>query len=131
MNCCMILSVHISEELNLNEAPTNNTRSLRRTIEGHFAPKISFTMVSKYSLVCVTNTNPCDCVIAALVGHGLRDDDIIKSFTTMIKRKDEKKLPLTPDELLEGLDTGPVQDLYNTLFLTLHNSGIKNMVNDE
>ena len=72
-----------------------------------------------------SNTDPCDYAIATLHGCGLRDSDHMKSFGKLIrrklegKRKLEKKWPLTPDEMIEALDSGQSPDLDNAIYYSL------------
>eukprot|EP00794_Sanderia_malayensis_P003929 gene3929-4479_t len=37
-----------------------------------------------------------------------------------------KKWPLTPEELMEQQDNGPLPELFNAVFFTMHDSGCKN-----
>eukprot|EP00794_Sanderia_malayensis_P015579 gene15579-17153_t len=89
-----------------------------RLIQG-FGDKIAFFPSGRYLLVHSTDVNPCEYAVAALHGCGLRDDDLVKSFGRMIRRKlaqresQEKKWPLTSEELIEQMDKGPLPELFN------------------
>ena len=56
----------------------------------------------------------------------MRDKDTITSFANMVKwkinRHEESRLkfPFTPTELIQGTEKGPISDLYNVIFMTLH-----------
>ena len=59
----------------------------------------------------------------------LRDSDIVRSSGKLIKRKLEekkrntKKWPLTPEELLSQMDEGPLPDLYNAIYFSKYEHG--------
>ena len=116
----------ISEDHELEPPAIDNTKQLKRFIIKHFEDKINFFPSGKYLLVHPIDINPCSYSIATLKGRGLRDADLAKAFGRMIRRKlDERKSederwPLTPDELLSKLDSGPLPDLYNTIYYSIH-----------
>ena len=93
---------------------------------------LSFFPKGKFLLVHASDVNPCQYAIAALHGCGLRDDDLARSFGRMIRRQIQKsndqkrQWPLTPEELLEMLDHGPLQSLYNAIYYTMHDFANKN-----
>ncbi len=123
---------YASEEVGLDASIISDTRTLRRKIEEEFGEHISFRSASKYVLVYASDTNPCDYAVATLRGQGLRDDDLIRAFGRMIRRKlqcrDEKsrKWPLTAEEFFLELDRGPPPDLYNAIFYTISDDAKKN-----
>ena len=119
----------ISEDHELEPPAIDNTKELKRFIIKHFEDKINFFPSGKYLLVHPIDINPCSYSIATIKGRGLRDADLAKAFGCMIRRKlDERKneaerWPLTPDELLSKLDSGPLPDLYNTIYYSVHDRG--------
>ena len=58
----------------------------------------------------------------------MRDADIIRSFANMIKRilkqevESRTNFPLAPNELKEEINKGPMPELYNAIFMTIHES---------
>ena len=87
--------------------------------------------ISKYLLVHASDVNPFDYVISTLHGCGLRDDDLSRSFGRMIRRKliqfqeQKNEWPLTPEQLTEMMDRGPLQHLYNAIYYTLYDTATK------
>ena len=72
--------------------------------------------------------NTCEYTLATLHGCGLRDQDLTRVFGKMIRRKvasfdDDIQWPLTPEKLLEVMDKGPIPELFNAIYYTVHNSG--------
>ena len=74
-----------------------------------------------------TSTNPFQYSVATLKRSGLRDIDISKSFSAMVRKKinlfkQSRKVgfPITPETLFEDQDKGPLQDLYNLIYLTVY-----------
>ena len=83
----------------------------------NFEDEIAFFPCGKYVLVHPVDINPCTYSIATIQGSGLRDGDLTKTFGKTIRRNlearkpSENKWPLTPEELLEKLDSGPLPEL--------------------
>ena len=74
-------------------------------------------------VVHASNINLCQFSEAMLQGHGLRDNDLVNSFASMIRRKIEegrkqhnRHWPYTVDELLNMLDSGPLKEIYNVIY---------------
>ena len=93
-----------------------------------FCDSIDFFPKGKHIIIHSQFMNPCEYSVATLKGHGMRDSDIISSFANYIKRvvnTKEKRtnFPMKPKELIEEIHRGPTCVLYNTIFMTLHNSG--------
>ena len=105
--------------------------TLKRRLETQFGLNISFD-VKQFTMVYASNTKPCDYAVAALHGCGLSDDDFVRAFGRMIRRKvkfrkeREEKWPMTPEELLASFDEGPLPELYNAIYYTTNDSGIIN-----
>ena len=83
-------------------------------------------------MVYASDTKPCGYDTATLHGCGLRDDDFVRAFGRMVRRKikvrkeKEENLPMTPEELLASFDEGPFPELYNAIFYTTHDSALIN-----
>ena len=109
----------------------NNKRTLKRRLGKEFGDDISFD-AKQYTMVYASDTKPCDYATAALHGCGLRDDDFVREFGRMVRRKmkirkeREEKWPLTPEELFASFDEGPLPVLYNVIFYTTDDSAIIN-----
>ena len=118
----------ISDEQGLEVPPFTNTRSLKRFIIKKHEDNISFFPKGKYLLVHASEMNPCEYTLATLHGCGLRDQDLTRAFGKMIRRKvasfdDDIQWPLTPKKLLEVMDKGPIPELFNAIYYTMHDSG--------
>ena len=76
--------------------------------------------------------NPCQYVASALQGFGLRDRDLVKAFAKFLREKilfrtlelekhdDIHEWPMSLNKLIKSFDDGPIQYLYNTIYLTLY-----------
>ena len=58
----------------------------------------------------------------------MRDQDLTRAFGKMIRRKvkvldDNMHCPLTPQQLLDLMDKGPMPDLFNAIYYSMHGSG--------
>ena len=89
---------------------------------------ISFFPKGKYLLVHASEMNPCEYTLATLHGCGLRDQDLTRAFGKMMRRKvasfdDDMQWPVTPKKLLEVMDKGPIPELFNAIYYTMHDSG--------
>ena len=110
----------------------NYTWQLRKLIDNRFTDSIGFYKAGKYVIVYSQYANPCEYSISTPKGFGLRTDDIIRSFTNMIKRsipvhsEDSPKFPYSPPELASEIMKGPMRILFNTIFMTLHDRMKKN-----
>ena len=118
----------ISDEQGLEVPPFTNTRSLKHFIIKKHEDNISFFPKGKYLLVHASEMNPCEYTLATLYGCGLRDQDLTRAFGKMIRRKvasfdDDIQWPLTPKKLLEVMDKGPIPELFNAIYYTMHDSG--------
>ena len=77
----------ISETHWLDETPIKYTADLKRKLIAEFDESICFFLSGKFVIVHSSDTNPCQYGVAFLQESGLRDDDIVKSFGRLIKRK--------------------------------------------
>ena len=89
-----------------------------------FEDEIDFFPMGKYVIVHSALMNPCQYSAAALLGHGLRDEDHIRSFANFIKRKVKEQksesLPDSPDEMMASFEKGPMSELYNTAYAIMY-----------
>ena len=118
------------------------TNQIRRKIEERFGDDVGFFPSGKYIIVPSAFLTPCTYSVATLKGAGLRDIDIARGFAAMVRRnitakseskpesksgsKSESKseeestgFPFTADQLRKELHRGPVNDLYNVIYLTV------------
>ena len=77
----------ISETHWLDETAIKYTVDLKRKLIEKFDESVSFFPSGKFVIVHSSDTNPCQYGVAFLQGSGLRNDDIVKSFGRLIKRK--------------------------------------------
>ena len=124
--------VAICEDLHLTNPVITNKRTLQRRLEKELGTAISFD-VKQFTMVYASDTKPCDYAVAALHGCELRDDDFVRGFGHMVKRKimikkvREEKWPLTPEKLLAAFDEGPqscttvsfTRQLYRRQFMSM------------
>ena len=81
----------LSELNGLTETIFLNTRTLKSRIIDKFSDDISFSPKGKYLVVCSSDVDLCQYVLAYLKGKQLKDYHIIKTFGEMIRRKARKK----------------------------------------
>eukprot|EP00794_Sanderia_malayensis_P013459 gene13459-14844_t len=122
---------NIRDEQGLLIPAVKHTSTLKKKLIMEFRESFAFFPSGKYLLVHAADVNPCEYAIAALHGCGLRDDDLARSFARMVRwqlhsYKQKKQWPLTPSELTEMLDRGPLQSLYNAIFYTIYDFAEKN-----
>ena len=110
------------------ETVVKQTVEVRRLLTSKFGEEISFFPSGKYRIVHASDINPCESV-ATLQGFGLREDDIVKLFRRLVRRKIQQKhendtrLTMSKEEMIALLDKGPLPALYNAIFYTLYDSG--------
>ena len=85
----------------------NKTCHLKKYLTEKFGDEISFFTTGRNCVVHASDINPCQYSIATIKGNGLRDDDIIRAFGSMIRRKiaarkakatQRMSFPYPPDE---------------------------------
>ena len=106
------------------------TCQLKKLLTEKFGDDIAFFISGRNCIVHSSKINPCEYSIATIKGNGLRDDDIIRAFGAMVKRKvkarsEESKhamnFPFTPEELIDKInDEGPIPEIYNAIYSSLH-----------
>ena len=122
----------ISETHGLDETAIKYTVDLKRKLITEFDEKISFFLSGKYVIAHSSDTNPCQYGVAFLKRSCLRDDDIVKSFGKLIKRKVCKRSnetiewPLSSEQLTQLLDKGPLPEVYNAIYYMLFDGSNEN-----
>eukprot|EP00794_Sanderia_malayensis_P017234 gene17234-18955_t len=109
------------------EPVISHTAGLKRKLLEQFTEeRLGFFPQGKYVIVYSQDTNPCEYSASTLLGHGLRDNDLIRSVARMIRNKielvkdEEHSWPYTPNEVVEKLDSGPIRELYNLIYATIN-----------
>ena len=93
-----------------------------------FSNDIVFFPSGKYFLVHPIDINPCTYSIVTLHGCGLRDTDLTEAFERMLRRKLQERQkgditwPLTTEQLLSRIDTGPLPEIYNSIYFSIYES---------
>eukprot|EP00794_Sanderia_malayensis_P012974 gene12974-14308_t len=122
----------LSEEQHLERPAITETKSLRRLLEKELGDQIGFFPSGIYRIVHSTDINPCEYSVATLHGCGLRSEDHVTAFGRMIrekimlKQKQRYDFPLTSEEFIKSLDEGPLPELYNAIFYSMHDSATIN-----
>eukprot|EP00794_Sanderia_malayensis_P017244 gene17244-18963_t len=122
----------LSEEQHLERPAIAETKSLRRLLEKELGDQIGFFPSGIYRIVHSTDINPCEYSVATLHGCGLRSEDHVRAFGRMIrekimlKQKQRYDFPLTSEEFIKSLDEGPLPELYNAIFYSMHDSATIN-----
>ena len=70
----------------------SDTRSLKRKLLQEFNDDLGFFPTGRHVIVHAADINPFEFTVATLRGHGLRDNDLIKAFATMLKCKIETRV---------------------------------------
>ena len=90
---------------------------------------MQFSKVRKFVAVHSCKVNPLTYSVATLLGHGLREESIIRCFANLVRRKlksslkkiEGKYVPPTSDEFLEELDNfKPEKCLFNVISLSIN-----------
>ena len=108
----------------------DNTKELKRRLIEKFDEKIGFFSSVKQLIVFPIEVNPCQYSVAALDGFGLSDNDIIRSFARMVRRKLHacsqlrETWPMSIDDIdIENfVQRGPLPELYNAIYATINPS---------
>ena len=112
-------------------SPAKETRGLRRLLEKRFGDELAYFNTGRNCIVHYCEINPCEYSVATIKGKGIRDDDIIRAFGALVRRKieerkEEKKreaceesFPYPPERVIEMIDDGPLPELYNAMYATL------------
>ena len=96
----------------------------------HFGEKIRFSNVGKYVALHSSAVNPLTFTAATLKGHGLREENVIKCFANLVRRKLGKEAmgeevrkgayaAPTVSEFMADLDSfNPVRCIFNAISKT-------------
>ena len=97
--------------------------------------KWNFFPSGKQLIVSSIEVNPCQYSVATLHGFGLSDNDIIRSFARMFRRKLQicnqlrESWPMNIDNIENFVQKDPLPELYNAIYTTtnpsfkVHSSG--------
>ena len=117
-----------SEEYNLPPI-MEHTVELKRKLIAEFGDEIRLFPSGKYLIVHASSINPCQYSVAILQGRCLRDDDFVKSFSSFIRLKAkciamsiQEENNESPQHLVDMLDRGPMQELYNVIYASIYTS---------
>ena len=110
----------ISEENDLEEPPITVTCMLKRCLIKKFGGSIDFHIFGNRLVVHSSAVNPILYSVATIQGSGLRESDLTKAFSKLIRRKlsqrNAMKWPMKAEELFDLLDTHrPLHCIYNAI----------------
>ena len=123
----------MSSDSDLDEPFVTYAYQLQDLLAKTFKNQISFYkegVTCKIIVHCI-DVNPCTYALAAMRGAGLKDDDLTKAFARLVRRKlkgsEAVSWPVTPEELLERLDSaGPLVHIYNAIAWTVNPRATRN-----
>ena len=72
-------------------SPAKETRGLRRLLEKRFGDELAYFNTGRNCIVHYCEINPCEYSVATIKGKGIRDDDIIRAFGALVRRKIEER----------------------------------------
>ena len=121
----------ISKEFELKIPPIRFTRTLKEHLIPTFGESISFSMIGRKQVVHCSSLGPVTYIDAALNVHGMREDDLTKAFTRLVRRKvgNEKHSdwPPTPDQVLKLRENlKPLSCIFNAIAWSVNPESIKN-----
>ena len=122
---------YYSSAQNVTPAVITHSGALKQHIIANFEDEVSFFPCGKYLLVHPSDINPCTYSVATMHGFGLRDNDLTISFSRMIRRKVLEKeslndWPMSPEDLIDKMDSGPLPEIYNAIYYSMHEKGTLN-----
>ena len=106
----------------------DNTKELKRRLIEKFDEKIEFFPAVKQLIVFPIEVNPCQYSVAALDGFGISDNNIIRSFSRMVRRKLQtcnqlrESWPMSIDGIENFARKGSLPELYNAIYATINPS---------
>ena len=106
----------------------DNTKELKRRLIEKFDEKIGFFPSGKQLIVFSKEVNPYQYSVENLAGFGLSDNDIIRSFARMVRRKLQtcnqlrESWPRSIDDIENFVQRGPLLELYNAIYATINPS---------
>ena len=80
----------------------------------------------RLNIVSSIEVNPCQYSVATLGGFGLSDNDIIRSFARMVRRKLQtcnqlrESWPMSIDDIENFVQRGPLPEFYNAIYATIN-----------
>ena len=106
----------------------DNTKELKRRLIEKFDEKNGFFPSGKQLIVSSIEVNPCQYSVANIDGFDLSDNDIIRSFAPMARRKLQtcnqlrESWPMSIDDIENFVQRGPLPELYNAIYATINPS---------
>ena len=106
----------------------DNTKELKRRLIKKFDEQNGFFLPGKQLIVFSIEVNPCQYSVATLDGFGSSDNDIIRSFARMVRRKLQtgnqlrESWPMSIDNIENFVQRGPLLELYNAIYATINPS---------
>ena len=106
----------------------DNTKELKRRLLEKFDEKIGFFPSVKQLIVSSIEVNPCQYSVATIDSFDLSDNDIIRSFARMARRKLQtcnqlrESWPMSIDDIENFVQRGPLPELYNAIYATINSS---------
>lgn len=110
----------MSEDYELTEPPISKTFVLKKKLIEKYGDEVNFGKICNKLVVHSSDVSPFAYSMATIQGHGLREADLTKAFSRLIRRKisDRQaiKWPLEADELFSLFDSyRPLQCIYNAI----------------
>ena len=112
----------MSNEFGLNSTPKKltHTYQLKNMLLSRFEDRIKIVTYGKRDAVISKDVDPLAYSYATIKGSGLCENDIIKAFSNLVRKKLADKEPTswppTPNEFLQDLDNSkPLQCIYNAI----------------
>ena len=106
----------------------DNTKELKRRLIKKFDEQNGFFLPGKQLIVFSIEVNPCQYSVATLDGFGSSDNDIIRSFARMVRRKLQtgnqlrESWPMSIDNIENFVQRGPLLELYSAIYATINPS---------
>ena len=110
----------MSEDNDLDDPPITKTFTLKTRLIAEFGDSIDYHIFGNRLVVHSSAVNPISYSAATIQGNGLRETDLTKAFSRLIRRKLSKrnaiKWPLEADELFNLFDSHkPLHCIYNAI----------------
>ena len=106
----------------------DNTKELKRRLFEKFDGKTGFFPSDKQLIVSSIEVNPCKYSVATIDSFDLSDNDIIRSFARMARRKLQtcnqlrESWPMSVDDIENFVQRDPSTELYNAIYATINPS---------
>jgi len=110
----------MSEDHELAEPPISKTFTLRKRLTEWYDDAVTFGKIGNRIVVHSSDVSSLAYSVATMQGHGLREEDLTKVFSRLVRRKISRrqsiKWPLDADELCSLLNSyRPLRCIYNAI----------------